>query len=200
MKLIPKLAVAIAVAAATSITANAQRIKLLEGDLSVLKGQTEINTQFTWDNIKVGDFNKEADYVAKKTEDYNKKEPGRGDSWAKSWESDKLQRFAPKFNQLFSDNSDMKAGEYPAAKYTLIFKTSFLEPGYNVGVWRKNASMDGEAWIVETANKDKVVAKLSVEKAQGRIFGGFDFDTGVRIAEAYADAAKALAKFIDKKI
>jgi hypothetical protein len=199
MKLIPKLLLVVAIAA-TSITASAQRIKLLEGDLSVLKGQKSINTEFTWDNIKVGSYDKEADYVQKKTDDYNKKEAGRGDTWAKAWESDKMNRFAPKFNELFSDNSDMKAGTDKNAKYTLIFKTSFLEPGYNIGISRKNASMDGEAWIVETADHSKVIAKISVDKAQGRIFGGFDFDTGVRLAEAYADAAKALGKFINKKM
>ena len=57
---------------------------------------------------------------------------------------------------------------------------------------------DGEAWIVETADKSKVIAKISIQKAPGRTFGGYDFDTGERIAESYADAGKALGKFIRK--
>lgn len=61
-------------------------------------------------------------------------------------------------------------------KYTLIFKTDFTEPGFNVGVMRKNAVISGEAWIVETANKDHIIAKISVDKALGRTFGGYDFD------------------------
>ena len=196
----PKFVMAVAIAVAP-IVVNAQRIKLIEGDLSPLKGTTALNTEFTYDNLKVGDFKNEDDYIQKKKDDYNKKEAGRGDTWAKAWKSDRPDRYQPKFNELFSDNSGgIKAGSNPSAKYTLIFKTSFIEPGYNVGVWRKNASMDGEAWIVETADHSKVIAKISVDKAQGRIFGGFDFDTGVRIAEAYADAAKALAKFIKGKI
>jgi len=192
------MAVAIAVA---PLFVSAQRIKLEEGSVSPLKGITELNTEFTYDNVKVGEFSNEDDYIRKKTEDYNKKEAGRGDTWAKSWKSDRPERFEPKFNQLFTDNSGgITAGKNPSAKYTLIFKTKFIEPGYNVGVWRKNASMDGEAWIVETADKSKVIAKFTVDKAQGRIFGGFDFDTGLRIQEAYADAAKALAKAIKKQL
>lgn len=192
------MAVAIAVA---PLFVRAQRIKLEEGSVSPLKGITELNTEFTYTNIKVGDFNNEDDYIRKKTEEYNKKEAGRGDNWAKSWKNDRSERFEPKFNQLFTDNSGgITAGKFPAAKYTLIFKTKFIEPGYNVGVWRKNASMDGEAWIVETADKSKVIAKFTVDKAQGRVFGGFDFDTGLRIQETYADAAKALAKAIKKQL
>jgi hypothetical protein len=35
-------------------------------------------------------------------------------------------------------------------------------------------------------------------KAPGRMFGGFDFDTGERISEAYAMAGRALARIIVK--
>ncbi len=198
MKLIPKLAATLLVAVMAG-NANAQKLKLTEGDLSALKGQTELNSEFTYDGIKVGKFDKEDDYIRKKTEEYNSKEAGRGDTWAKAWKDDREARYEPKFAELFNEYAGLKMSHNKSAKYTLIFKTSFIEPGYNVGVWRKNASMDGEVWIVETSNPSKPVAKISVEKAQGRVFGGFDFDTGVRIAEAYADAGKALGKYVKDK-
>ncbi|MET7001012.1 hypothetical protein [Chitinophaga defluvii] len=199
MKLIPKVLAGLALMALV-LPASAQRIKLTDGSLAELKGETKINTEFTYDHMKVGKFDSEEEYIQKKTAEYNKKEPGKGDTWAKAWVSDRAGRFEPKFNQLFTDNSGgITAGNEPAAKYTLIFKTAFTEPGFNVGVWRQNAEMDGEAWIVETANKEKVVAKLSVNDAKGRLMG-FDFDTGLRIQEAYADAAKALAKYIRKQL
>ncbi|SFW50475.1 hypothetical protein SAMN05661012_02162 [Chitinophaga sancti] len=56
---------------------NAQRIKLVEGSVSPLKGITELNTEFTYDNVKVGEFSNEDDYIHKKTEEYNKKEAGK---------------------------------------------------------------------------------------------------------------------------
>ena len=82
------------------------------------------------------------------------------------------------------------------AKYTLIFNTLRTEPGYNVVISRKDASIDGEANIVETANPSNVIATISVKNAPGRIFGGYDYDTGVRLQEAYATAGKKLGKFI----
>jgi hypothetical protein len=144
--------------------------------------------------MKVGKYDKEEEYIAKKKEEYNKKEASRGDAWAKNWVNDRDARFEPKFIELFEKNSNMTASK--TAKYTIIFKTNFTEPGFNIGIMRKNAEINGEAWVVETANKNNVIAKMSVDKALGRTFGGYDFDTGERISEAYADAGKALGKFI----
>lgn len=181
---------------ATSMNLSGQKIKLIEGDLSLLKGEQKINTEFTYDDMKVGKFDKEADYVADRTASLNKKEPGRGDTWAKAWVTDRKDRFEPKFNELLQENSKMTIAK--DAKYTLIFKTMTTEPGFNIAIQRKNAEINGEFWIVETANKDKVVAKATVQKALGRTFGGFDFDTGTRLSEAYADAGKAVGRFISK--
>ena len=178
-------------------TSRAQRLKLTDGSLSVLKDQKTISTDFAYDNMKVGKYDKEEDYVRNKTADYNKKEAGKGDTWAKNWVDDRQSRFEPKFNELLEKSSELSVKKN--AKYTLIYKTSFTEPGFNIGIMRKNAETNGEAWIVETANKSNVIAKISVQRALGRTFGGYDFDTGERISEAYADAAKALGNFIRKQ-
>jgi len=166
----------------------------LEGSIDAVKAESSINLEYTYDNMSVGKFDKEEDYIAKKKEDYNNKEAGRGDTWAKAWVDDRKNRFEPKFEELFTEYSDKSNSK--KAKYTLIFKTIFTEPGYNVGVMRKNAQINAIALIVETANPANVIAKISVDKALGRTFGGYDFDTGGRIAEAYADAGKALGKYL----
>ena len=197
MKLL-KLSSALLLMGLISVSAIAQKIKLIEGDLSPLKGETALGIKFVYDNMKVGKFDQESEYIAKKTEEYNKKEPGRGDNWAKSWVRDREERFEPKFIDLFQKETEMTVSRKKPAKYTLVFKTIFTEPGYYIYVSKKNARIDAEAWIVETAN-DKVIAKISVDKVPGRTFGGYDYDTGVRIAECYADAGKHLGKFIKKK-
>jgi len=185
-------------AVSISLGTNAQRIKLVEGDLSVLKTEQKINTEFAYENMRVGKFDKEEAYVVDKKESLNKKEAGRGDTWAKAWVSDRNARFEPKFNELFEKSSNLAISKN--AKYTLIFKTIFTEPGFNIAITRKNAEINADVWIVETANKDKVIAKATVQKAVGRTFGGYDFDTGERLSEAYADAGKALGKFIKDKL
>ncbi len=180
----------------------AQKIKITEGSLAALQNEREINTEFTYENMSVGKFKNEAEYVAKKTEEYNKKEAGRGDNWAKNWVLDRKDKFEPKFNELFEQEFERKVtySSKKPAKYTLIYKTTSTEPGFNVGVMRKNAEVDAEVWIVETENRSNVIAKLTVLNALGRTFGGYDFDTGGRISECYADAGKALGKFMKKNI
>jgi len=175
---------------------KAQKIKVTEGSIDAIKSESSLNMEYTYNSMKVGKYDHEADYIAKKTGDYNKKESGKGDTWAKSWVDDRKYRFEPKFEELFTENS--KKTKDKKAKYTLIFKTIFTEPGYNVGISRKNAQIDAVVLIVETANRSNVVAKLTLDNALGRTFGGYDYDTGLRISEAYADAGKALGEYLKK--
>ncbi len=182
---------------AFTLAVNAQRIKLIEGKLPDFASDPSIITELTFENTKVGKFDKEADYIKAKTEEYNKKEAGKGDTWAEKWEEDKNGRYETKFNELLIMYSDLKLDNH--AKYTLIFNTTFIEPGFNVGVARKSATINGEAIIVETANKNKVIAKISIERAPGSGIFGSDFDTGERISESYATAGRAIGKFIKPK-
>lgn len=193
MKLLTKC-VALLTLVFFSIHTNAQKIKTREGDISVLKNETSINVEFLYDGMSVGSFTDENDYIKKKTEEYNKKEPGRGDSWAKAWVGDRKTRFEPKFKELFEEHSKMLVK--PKSKYTMIFKTTSTEPGYNIYISRKNAEIDAEVTIVETDDRTKTIAVLSVANAKGRTFGGNDYDTGSRLAESYALAGKGLAKYI----
>lgn len=186
--------------AAASFTAQAQKIKVLSGSIDKLKGVENINLEYDYSKMGVGKFATEAEYLEKKKADYNAKEAGKGDEWEKSWVADRKNRFEPQFEELFGKFSGMTAGNIPEAKYTLIFKTTFTEPGFNIYVTRKNAEIDGEAIIVETANREKVVARLSVLNNPGRTFGGNDYDTGTRIQEAYAMAGKGLGKYLKSKL
>jgi hypothetical protein len=195
MKLLTK-AVALLVLVFFSINTNAQKIKLREGSIAVLKGEASVNVEFTYDGMSVGSYSDEQEYIKKKTDDYNKKEPGTGDRFAKAWVGDRKTRLEPKFKELFEEHSKMLIK--PKSKYTLIFKTTSTEPGYNVYISRKNAEIDAEVTLVETENRGTVLATIMVYNAPGRTFGGYDYDTGSRLAEAYAAAGKRLGMFIEK--
>jgi hypothetical protein len=192
-----KLSLIILMVVFTSTT-FAQRIKLIEGELTPLKGISSFQTQFTYDNMMVGKDMSEKEYIADKKGKLDEKEPGRGDKWEKAWVDDRKERFEPQFRELFAKHSGVSTVD-EKAPYTLIFKTTRTEPGWNVGVMRVPAYIDGEAWIVETANPDKVVAKISILKSPGRDAWGADFETGYRLQEAYAKAGKELGGFIKSK-
>ena len=145
-----------------SLPSSAQEVDLTKGELSFLKNEKSINIEFTYDKMSVGDFSKEADYIKKKREEFNEKEPGSGEIWARKWEEDKTQKFEPKFILGFTNLSKMTVSK--DAKYTLIFNTKALEPGYSIGVSKRNAGVDGTVTIVETANRTKKLAVLYVER------------------------------------
>ena len=182
-----------------SAITSAQRARLMDGSLDDLKGIKKLNVKYEYGNMDVGKKS-EQEYIADKKEAYNHKEPGRGDKWEKEWISDRTRRFEPRLEEEFNKYSDIRLGHYPNEKYTLIFKTVFTEPGFNVVVSRKNAYIDGQVLIVENGNESKVIAKLEINNCPGRTFGGYDYDTGLRIQEAYAMAGKGLAKYFSKNI
>lgn len=177
-----------------TVACSAQKIKKTSGDFTPLKSEKTINIEFRYDGLAVGKFKNEEEYIAKKTEEYNKKEAGKGDKWATDWKSDRSRAYEPQFLEQFGEKSGVKTDKN--AKYTLIFQTTFIEPGFNVGAWRKNAYINATVTIVETANRSNVVAVINVENAPGRDAMGVDFDTSWRISEAYAKAGKSLANFI----
>jgi hypothetical protein len=184
-------------------TSHAQKIKLAEGDLDFLKGQKELNVEYVYDNMGVGKYDREQDYIDRKVEEYNDKESGSGDKWLVSWKEDREKRFQPSFEELMNKNLEghglTVGSDKDQAKYTLILETVFTEPGFNVGVARKNALIDVVATFVETGNTENALAVVTIDKSPGRL-GGYDFDTGVRIEEAYAKCGKELGQYLDSKV
>jgi hypothetical protein len=174
----------------------AQEVDLTKGDLSVLKGETSINFEFTYEKMAVGDFSKEADYIKKRIEELNIKEPGTGDKWALEWEEQKKNYFGDKFMLGFTKQNKMTINK--EAKYTLIFNTKILEPGYQVGVSKRNAGVDGTVTLVETAKREKKLAVLFVERAPETKWRGAAFDAKSRIGDAYFMDGQKVGKFIEK--
>ena len=182
---------------------HAQKMTMESGSFEALKSAEIINVEYNYDNMSVGKFENEQDYIAKKVTEYNKNEAGSGDRWRESWVNDRASRFQPSFeeemnNMFLSKSVPTKVKQDQAATYTFIVHTTFTEPGYNIGVSRMNAYINLEIDLVETANPGVALAKMTMIKSPGRDAMGFDFDTGYRIQEAYAKAGKELAYYIWK--
>ncbi len=179
---------------------QAQKIKLVKGDLAFLKGQDEIGVQFTYDeNMKVGSGT-EQEYIADKMEDAEKDEPGKGQEWLDAWKADRTTYYQPKFIELFENVLKKKEvvllENDENTKYTMMVNTTFIEPGFNVGVASKRASINLVITFVETANPAKILAEFTILKSPGTAM----YDAGSRVGESYAKAAKYFAKYLlDKK-
>jgi len=186
--------------------------KLKSGSLSVLKGQKIINLQLDYAKMKVGKFDNEEEYITKGIADRNSKKAGAGDAWAVKWRSDKTERFPPAFAEAFNNKAedcDLEVKENATdATYTMIVHTTFLEQGVEAYVGTKASEVDLVIDIVETKAPEKVVATMEAKGkgSTGRMtVGGVPvsketYDTGLRIIEAYQNAAKPLGKFVCKEL
>lgn len=178
--------------------ASAQKMKMVSGNFNALKGEKTVDLQFTYDNMRVGKY-AEADYLEKKKTEYNGKEPGKGDKFVKSWNDDRRFRFEPKFEELFNDKGPITGMRGEESKYTFVINTSFTEPGYNIGVSKMPASINAEVKLIEKESGNQL-GQWEAKGVPGSQFGGYDFDTGSRLAESYAKLAKELRKYLEKNV
>ena len=182
---------------------SAQSLKLESGALDFLKGETTVNVEFVYDGLTVGKLTEQA-YTDKHVSEANAKEAGSGDRWLEKWKAARAQQYEPKFaelmNKQFTDRkATLKLDREPTAKYTLVLKTTNLDPGFNVGIMRAPASVSTAAEFYDTKDRSKTLAVVTILKAPGRDSMGYDFDAGYRLQEGYAKTGKELGIFICKK-
>ncbi len=174
-----------------------QKIKLMSGDLSPLKGEEIIEVRFTYDDMTVGKMT-EKDYVAQKMKEADSKDGDGGQRWHGLWVQDRSKRFEPKFIELFNKYSKSSGlfidFDRTESKFIMVVNTYFTEPGFNVGVTSSYAYVSLKVSFYERSNQNNPIAVFDIIKARGSAA----FDTGSRIVEAYALAGKTFAKVLPK--
>ena len=181
-----------------STTSFGQKIKVVKGSINELAGISQLKITYDYSGLGVGKFDVEADYVDKKVSDKNEDEAGTGDLWKQRWLDDRPLRYEPKFEELFGDYAPtIKSGPDVEAEITMMVHTTFIEPGYNVGVSRKPAIISLELTFLRG---DDPILEMTLTKSPGNGAMGQDYDTGYRISEAYAKAGKSLGKYITSKL
>lgn len=184
-------------------SANAQKIITEKGKLTDLAGESKFKLEYNYDNFAVGKYPTEQAYIDYKKGEYAKKDAATAEKFEAGWKSAREKYYQPKFEELINKSLGGKATVLPSntdAKYTLILKTTFIEPGFNVGVMKQPAYINVEYIFVETANPSNVVVKMSQSKIPGSQYGGYDFDASTRIAESYAKAGKMLGGLMGKSL
>ena len=183
----------------TSLQLSAQKISLIGGNTKALKGVTSLDVQFVYsDKMHIGKMT-EAAYIAKHKKEAEAKEVGAGEKWEKAYYADREEHFAPKFIKLFNKGLEKKFGmdareNNSEAKFRMIVTTTFIEPGFNIGIQSRPAYINLEISFVNIET-GKEIAKYKIQKSPGTAY----YDLGVRVGEAYAKAAKYFAKYLLKK-
>lgn len=186
---------------ALTLSVSAQKMKIESGNLSFLKGQTEINVEFDFSNTTFyNEKMSEQDYINKRVKEIgDDKGKAEADKWLEDWNSSKEDSFTEKFISSFNKNGDIQASEDDSAPYTLIVETVWIYPGWFAGVMKQPAKITTNLKFVETANRNNVLAVVSSKNAPGDGYFIGVANNNDRIAEGYAKTGKSLAGLVKKR-
>lgn len=180
-----------------SPSAMAQKRKLISGSMEGLKEYKSYDIKFTYDYMIVGEKS-EKQFLQEKRKVWEEKEPGQGSAFVQQWFYARKDYYEPTFIKAFEEVSKIKLGD-KEAKYTLIVKTLKTNGGWGIGVAAGAGDIGGEMWIVESADENKVVARIAFSDFLGKVFTNGDFEMTNRINSAYALAGQGLGDFIKRK-
>lgn len=184
-----------------STTSIGQKLKVAEGDLKNLKDIKVYAMKFDYTDVQIPKFDNEVAFLEDKMDKREEKKAGDGERFKKSWFDDRPNRYHPKFIESFNkrfDDSTVQIQE-DEADYTMKVHTTKLYPGYNVGVIRHSAEIDVTITVFETGNESNILFSGSYKDVKGAGAFGNDYDSGYRISECYAKAAKTFAKDLKKR-
>lgn len=175
---------------------NAQKIKVESGDMSFFEDLADISVVFEYpEDMKYGKTTLQ-EYMDKKVKEKEASVEGSGEEWKEKFIADR-ERYNEKFVYALGKYAKglYVAEDDPDFEYTMIVKTTFMEPGFQMGFQSKNSAIDLEIKFVKTNAPDKVIATMKVSKAPGAAHP----DAGERMADAYFTAAQSLGKYLKKK-
>lgn len=181
----------------TAAKSQAQKVTLLEGDVSALKGQTTIQVTFTYDSMLVETSTPEERFVRMKKSELEEKQAGLGARWEKAWIEDRKWKLEPAFKNMFART--LKISTIGKSQYSFIFHTRRTVPGWNFGVAlvQQESIIDGEAILIDNDDPTKVLARLDLTGMDGRgTIAQHAWETGDQIAKAYETAGRELAYFV----
>ena len=178
-----------------------QKAKVQKGDWSNLKGITAYNMVFDYSDLQIPKYDNEEEFLKDKMAKREEKEPGTGEKFKKSWFSDREEFYEPRFIETFNKkykDGAVKVGKDLDTEYTMKIHTTMIYPGYNVGIVRHNSKLELTLSVYKTTNPDDVIFSVDYTKIEGQGNGGFDFNSGQRIADAYIIFGRAFAKHLYK--
>lgn len=184
----------------TGFIVNAQKLKLISGDLSFLKGQTSVVVDFNYDHVLFYKENmNEKEYVSKRrTEIAADKGAAEADKWEKDWNHSKNNTFPEKYKASWNKNSKLKIAD--TARYRMVVETVWIYPGWFAGVMTQPAKVSTKIHFVESSKPKTILATIDSKDAPGNSNFVGVANNNDRIAEGYAKTAKSVAGLVNKKL
>jgi hypothetical protein len=209
IQLLVPLALTLAICGAGTGCSPYNKVRLKAGSFDLLKPQTALNVEYDYQGLRIGRLKKksvpEQECIDARVAELNARNAGTGDLWRHEWFGNRSLRYHPKFEallnkQLAGGKTTLISGAHPDAPYTLVLKVQYLEPGWHVGIAARPALLTSEAVLVETRDRARTVATVSLINMVGMDAWGMAYDGSWRIQESYAKSGKELGSLIRKTL
>lgn len=180
----------------------AQVFKTAQGDLSSLAGVERYNVKFEYaEDLKIPKYDSEESFLEIYAQKKNEKELGTGDQFKNSWYSSRSDWFEPKFIQEFNffnlkEKQVTVARNISDAKYTMVIRTSLIDPGNSNFVFKKDARLEVTIRIYKSDSPDQILYTSEMVDVHSRGANDDDYD---RIMSAYAELGRGLSKHLSRK-
>lgn len=182
----------------------AQKSKVIDGKWKNLEDIKNYNLVFDYSDLEIPKYESEEAFLKDKMQKREDKNPGDGERFKKNWFEDRGRHYEPKFIESFNKrwkNQEIQVGkDMSNADYTIKIHTTFMYPGYHVGVWRQNSKIDAILSVFKNDAPNKILFSVKYKGAQGNGAFGHDYNAAFRISEAYAKLAKTFAANLKKKL
>lgn len=182
-------------------TAQAAKVKLVEGSLEGLAATPKMYVRVDYDELIVGRKRKkisEQDFLATKVSEKEAEEPGSGEKFKTSWEADKTEIYRPRFVELFHKYTEKLGtslvGDPERAEIFVDIDVTWIYPGFYAGITASDAVADMTVTF-RKPGADEPIAVIDVLEAPGDARPR----TGDRIGEAFAWTGKYVGKLYAKK-
>lgn len=192
-----------------AIITYSQKVKLISGDFSSLKDQTEVNVELVFDNnvtYQAENFT-ESQYLENRKNDILNNPKKTKEDWVKwndEWKDFKGTKYMAKFLKGINHKSkNIVFKSNIQSKYTLIVKTVWVYAGWSGGIVMQPAKLTSEIKLVETDNPSNVLFSVDSPGIEGvgiseNPNSEYAMEYG-RISVAYEKTGRLLWKAIAKQ-
>jgi hypothetical protein len=195
-----KLFLGLFVIISTTIFAQ-NKLTIESGNLSFLKGQTEVNVERNYGSplFQAENFT-ETEYLNRRQkETIDKKGEAAWKTWIETWEKNVEMVWTEKFIEGLNKSKIIKFSQNVEAKYTLIIHPKWMYAGWS-GFVMQPGKLSSEITIVETENPSNVLVTIKGDKIEGigsKVNYGMEYG---RIAASYEKTGKEIGKEIKKAL
>ena len=172
---------------------SAQRYNIVSGSFKSLKEISEYNMVFDYSQMQIHGFGSEEAYLEDKMKKRETRE-GSAEMFRNEWFGFRESKYEPAFINYLNDKLNkegVSAGKNPAAKYTMKVNSTWLYPGYGIGIGGEPSKISATISVYETQNPAVILLEVEFDKSIGLENINYN-DLGDRISGAYEKLAKNL--------